>query len=146
MLRRMKALGVDQATLVQCWKSEGRVHLEMCLAVWHCSISLQQQKCLQRCQRVAIAAIVGHWMPSRTQQLGEHGLERLSDRRDSICRRFALRTANKSCHKDIFTLAPAGLQRPGKQELKYQEPRARTAAYRKSAVPYLTRLLNNTAS
>ena len=29
------------------------------------------------------------------------------------------------------------------RSLRYREPRARTATYRKSAVPYLTRLLNN---
>ena len=147
VLRRMKALGVDQATLIHYWKAEGRIHLEMGCALWHSSINLQQRRALRRCQRLAMAAILGHWLPSLTQQLGELGLERLDLRRDKICGRFAMRTATKSRHRDIFTLAPAGLQRPGKQGLKYREPRARTAAYRKSAVPYLTRLLNsNTVS
>ena len=90
---------------------------------------------------MAMAAIVGHWHPYLTQQLGELGLEDLDLRREKIC--FAMHTATKSCHRDIFTLAPAGLQRTSKQGLKYREPNARTAAYRKSAVPYLTRLLNS---
>ena len=32
VLRQMRALGVDRLTLVQFWKAEGRVHLEMACA------------------------------------------------------------------------------------------------------------------
>ena len=37
-IRRMKALGVREAALVQFWKSEGRVHLEYACPVWHSSL------------------------------------------------------------------------------------------------------------
>ena len=143
VLRRMKALGVDKKTLVQYWKSEGRVHLEMACPVWHSSITLAQSRSLERSQRVAMAAIAGQWAPSLTNQLAELGLERLSSRRDTLCARFAVATATKSRHKDIFTPAYNNSLRPGKHSLKYRVPWARTAAYRKSAVPYLTRLLNS---
>ena len=58
-LRRMKALGVDVKTLVEFWKSEGRIHMEMGCPVWHSSLTLAQERLLERCQRVAMAAIVG---------------------------------------------------------------------------------------
>ena len=90
-----------------------------------------------------MAAMVGHWAPSLTNQLAELGLQRLSDRRDSLCARFALATATKSRHKDIFTPAQTNSLRPGKHSLKYRQPWARTVAYRKLAVPYMTRLLNS---
>ena len=143
VLRRMRALGVNIQTLAQYWKSEGRIHLEMCTPVWHNSITLSQRNSLARAQRVAMAAMVGRWAPSHSDQLGELGLESLVLRRDQICARFARSTATRSRHQDIFSLAPAGPERPGKQSVKYLEPRARTAAYRKSAVPYLTRVLNS---
>ena len=60
VLRRMKALGVDKWTLVEYWKSEGRVHLEMACPVWHSSLTLAQSRSLKRCQRVAMVAIAGH--------------------------------------------------------------------------------------
>ena len=135
VLRRMKALGVDKRTLVQYWKCEGRAHLEMVCPVWHSSITLAQSKSPERCQRVAMAAIAGLWAPSLTDQLAELSLQRLSSRRDTLCPRLAVATATRSRHKDIFPL------RPGKHSLKYRGPWARTAAYRKSTVPYLTRLL-----
>ena len=143
VLRRMRALGVDKRTLVEYWKSEGRVHLEMACPVWHSSLTLAQSRSLERCQRVAMAAIVGHWAPSLTDQLLDLGLERLDARRVRICRRFAQTTATKSRHKDIFTVASINRPRPGKVSRQFLEPIARTAIYRKSAVPYLTRLLNS---
>ena len=143
VLRRMRSLGVDKKTLVSFWKSEGRVHLEMAALVWHSSLTLAESKSLERCQRVAMAAIVGYWAPSLTSQLAELVLERLADRREKLCARFAAATATKSRHKDIFQVAQINHPRPGKRSLIYREPRARTVTYRKSAVPYLTRLLNN---
>ena len=63
VIRRMRALGVDKWTLVEYWKTEGRVHLEMACPVWHSSLTLAQARSLERCQRVAMAAMVGHWAP-----------------------------------------------------------------------------------
>ena len=143
ILRRMRTLGVDKRTLVDFWKSEGRVHLEMAVPVWHSSLTRALRRSLDRCQRVAMAAIVGYWAPSLTEQLSELGLQRLGDRRDKICATFAVATATKSRHRDIFKVANINHPRAGKRSHKYAEPRARTAFYQKSAVPYLTRILNN---
>ena len=48
VLRRMKSLGVDQDTLVNYWKAEGRVHLEMACPVWHSGLTLGQSRDLDR--------------------------------------------------------------------------------------------------
>ena len=143
VLRRMRALGVDRATMVEFWKSEGRVHLEMACPVWHSSLTLAQSRSLERCQRVAMAAIVGHWAPSLTDQLLDLGLQRLDVRRAQICVRFAQTTITKSRHKDMFTVASINLPRAKKVSRQFVEPIARTTMYRKSSVPYLTRLLNS---
>ena len=73
----------DRKKLVDYWISEGRVHLEMAAPVWHSSLTVSQRRSLNSCQRVTMAAIVGHSTPSLTQQLFKLGLERPSDRRDS---------------------------------------------------------------
>ena len=143
VLKRMRSLGVDQTTLVEYWKAEGRVHMEMACPVWHSGLTLAQARSLERCQRVAMAAIVGHWALSLTEQLLDLGLERLDARRTQLCRKFARSTATKSCHKDIFTLAANNHPRRAKTTQKFVEPLARTTLYRKLAVPYLTRLLNS---
>ena len=136
-LRRMRALGVPQDTLVEYWKAEGRVRLEYGCPVWHSSLTIAQSHSLDRAQRAAMAAITGRWEPSHTRQLEDLGLERLSARRTKMCRAFAQRTATNSRHKDMFTPV-ASARRIG----TYREILARTDTYYKSALPYLTRLLN----
>ena len=146
-LRRMKALGVDIPTLTQYWRTEGRVHLEYQAPLWHSSLTLAQSRTLARAQRVAMAAITGRWhpRPSHSDQLTELALEPLDVRRTRLCRRFAERTATRSRHTDMSSLEAAGVtvttRRAGRG--LYREPRCRTASYYKSAVPYLSRLLNS---
>ena len=143
VIRRMRALGVDQETLVSYWKSEGRVQMEQNCAVWHSGLSSAQSQALDRAQRVAMVAITGRWEPSLTLQLEDLQLERLKPRREKLCRTFAKRTAEDSRHMDIFSRTGAP-RRNGKQTRLYREPKAQTVTYYNSAVPYLTRLLNST--
>ena len=140
-IRRMKTLGVSEDKLTEFWKSEGRVHLKYACPVWHSSLTVAQSSSLDRAQRVAMAAITGRWEPSHTQQLLDLGLDRLGPRRDLLCKRFAERTARDSRHQDLFNPVLSNT-RMGTQGTRYAEIRARTATYYKSAVPYLTRLLN----
>ena len=137
-------MGVPQHSLVHYWKSEGRVHLDYGCPVWHSGLTVSQSHSLDRAQRVAMAAITGRWEQSHTSQLDDLGLERLSARRVRLCERFARRTAEKSRHQDMFQPVPN--PRPVRQAVKrpvYMEKWARTAAYRRSPLPYLTRLLNS---
>ena len=141
VLRRMRALGVDQRTLVAYWKAEGRVHLELACPVWHPGLTTSQSRDLDRAQRVAMAAITGRWEPSHSQQLLQLGLEPLGPRRVKLCRTFAKRTAENSRHMDLFI--PTGARtRKGKKTKTYRETSSRTETHFKSPVPYLTRLLN----
>ena len=52
-----------------------------------------------------MAAITGRWQPSHSQQLEELSLEPLDTRRTRLCQRFAVWTATKSRHTDIFSPA-----------------------------------------
>ena len=141
-IRRMKALGVDTPTLTQFWRTEGRVHLEYQAPLWHSSITVAQSRDLARAQRVAMAAITGRWHPSHSSQLEELSLQPLDTRRTRLCRLFAERTATKSRHKDIFSPVAGGRTSRSAARGLFREPLCRTASYYKSAVPYLTRLLN----
>ena len=145
VIRRMKSVGVSQATLVKYWVAEGRSALEMCAPVWHSGLTAAQSRALARVQRVAMAAITSVWGASHTEHLMSLALQPLAERRVELCLRFAKRTAEKSRHSDRFQRVEK--PRPARQAAKkpgYTEKRARTAAYRRSPLPYLTRLLNTT--
>ena len=138
-LRRMKQLGVDNATLATFWKSEGRVHLEANCPVWAGAITQRQSRALTRVQRKAVATITEKEYSRGRVELN---LEVLPDRRLKLAQKFAEKTVKKSRHKDTFEKLPNPPNtRRGKNIWK--EPISRTTRHKKSPVPFLTRLLNN---
>ena len=144
LLRRMKKLGVDEATIACFWKAEGLCHLEYCSPVWSGALTKQQKQDLARVHRRAVAAITGfstkgEEFVANCQRLG---LENdLSARRLRLAKKFAKRTAENSRHMDLFKRLenPPVTRRSGKL---YREPPCRTHRHLQSARPYLTRLLN----
>ena len=103
LLRRLKQLGVDDQTIANYWKSEGRVHLENCVPVWAGGLSVAQERDLQRVQVRAVAAITGG-REEYTAACRRLGLEPdLGKRRLKLCQVFAQKTATKSRHQDLFT-------------------------------------------
>ena len=108
----------------------------------HSGLTVSQARDLDRAQRMAMAAITGRWEPSHSGQLLQLGLEPLQLRREKICRSFAERTVKDSRHKDLFQ-ETGFLPRKGKLTKVYRAPVSRTVAHFKSALPYLTRILNS---
>ena len=138
-LRRMKQLGVDETTLTDFWKSEGRVHLEANCPVWAGAITKRQCRALTRVQRKAVAAITQKDYHKACEDLK---LEMLPERRSMISKKFAEKTVKKSRHQDIFELLPnPPTTRRGKK--RWKVPISHTRRHQKSPVPYLTSLLNN---
>ena len=140
ILRRLKAFRLPPATLVKFWAAEGRIHFEMSSALWHGALSVAQSRSLEKVQRLALGTI-SSWSLTYKEQLENLGLERLDLRRTKLSITFAKRTALKSRHQDQFSPAPNVHNTRGTGR-DYIEPKARTTAYRMSAVPALTRLLN----
>ena len=104
LLRRMKQLGIDEATITNYWKSEGRCHLEFCAPVWSGGITVAQARDLARVQRRAVAAITGSWREDYAAACSRLGIEEdLGSRRLQMCRTFAHKTATNSRHQDLFT-------------------------------------------
>ena len=142
ILRRMKQLGVGEATLADYWAKEGRSLLELAVPLWHSGLSVRQTAAIERCQRVAVAAIGLSGWRDYDGSLARLGLCRLAARREKLCRTFALRTVAKSRHADIFPRRDHGYntRRAGGT---FEEDACRTQRRFKSARPYLARLLNH---
>ena len=142
LLRRMKQLGIDETTITNYWKTEGRCHLEFCAPVWSSAITVAQARDLLRVQKRAVAAITGSWREDYVTACSRLGIEAdLGVRRHNLCKTFAQRTATNSRHQDLFVRLenPPNTRGGGKI---WREPRCKTRRHLQSARPYLTRLLN----
>ena len=142
LLRRMKQLGIDEPSITNYWRSEGLVHLENCAPVWSGGLTKGQERALQTVARRAVAAITGRTREDYADSCRRLGLEPdLAARRLQLCRRFALRTATRSRHQDLFTkLENPHITRGGGKV--WRETPCRTRRHLHSALPHLTRLLN----
>ena len=141
VLRRMKQMGVGEKTLTDYWAKEGRAVLELAVPSWHSGLTGRQTAAIERCQRVAVAAISNCGWQDYDATLARLGLCRLAERREKLCRTFATRTVAKSRHADIFPRREHGhnTRRGGNA---FREDICRIQRRHKSARPYLARLLN----
>ena len=141
VLRRMKKLGLDEKTICNFWKAEGRVHLEAAAVAWTSSLTMQQSRHLQRVEHRAVAAFseIREDPKISCQRLG---LQPLAERRQKLALKFARRTISKSRHGDLFTKLESPHEGRGGLKREWREPPCRTRRHLKSALPYMTRLLN----
>ena len=138
LLRRMKQLGLDPATVLKYWVSECRPLLEFSCPLWTGSISKQQSRTLESVQKSALAIAFNDRNLSYRGALVRAGLPRLDSRRLDLSRTWGLRAARQ--HGQTFFKQNTNNTRGAKPFL---EPFCRTTKRRNSAIPFITRLLNN---
>ena len=117
------------------------LHLEAAPAVWTSGLTVQQSRKLQRVQNRAIAAFSSRREDPMISAL-RLKLEPLEARRRKLALKFAQKTVKKSRHSDIFSKLENPHQGRGAIRREWREPPCKTRRHLKSAVPYLTRLLN----
>ena len=145
MLRRMKKMGLDGQSICNFWKAEGRVHLEPASAVWTSGLTVQQSRKLQRVQNRAVAAFSDKREDPKISAL-RLKLEPLDARRQKLALKFAQKTVKTSRHNDMFTKLENPHTSRGGGKREWREPPCKTRRHLKSALPYLTRLLNGEKS
>ena len=70
------------------------------------------------------------------------GLVTLDKRREILTGKFAIQSFKSERHNDMFTKKVFG-RAPGRYESIVHEKQCKTERYYKSAVPYMSRMLNN---
>ena len=142
-MRRIKFLGLDEFTLLDFYMKEVRVHLELAVPVWHSGLTKRLIADIERVQRVAMGIILGQYEFHYSQGCTMLGLKPLFVRREELCKRFAVNTANPdSKHSDLFQLEKFGSSHETRAKNKYREHIGSTGRFFNSPLPYLTRLLN----
>ena len=144
-LRRMKKLDLDYLTLTDFYMKEVRVHLELAVPVWHSGLSQKLSRDIERVQKIAINIILGDHSLPYEQSCTKLGLKPLYIRRSQLCEKFAVKTALKSRHKDLFQIKNSvnNTHDTRNKKNKYSEHMCRTQRFYNSPLPYLTRMLNH---
>ena len=119
--------------------------LEQSCQVWHSSLSLENSLDLERVQKNALKIILQENYVNYSNALLLTGLQALSERRATLCLRFA-----KSCVKNEQTkhMFPLNTNRKAydvntRHLEKYEVIYANTERLRSSAIPYMQHLLNS---
>ena len=146
MLTNLKYAGVNIEDLLHNYKQFVRVMLEYCSVVWHSSLTEQQSRSLERCQSVCLRVILGDNFISYEAALEITGLQKLSERRQSRCLGYGLKSVKHPENKRFFPENPnLNLTLSARQREPYVVNLARTKIYQQSAIPYIQKLLNKNA-
>ena len=154
-LHRLKQFGLSKEELVKGWKSMIRPITEYAAPLWHSGLTEADIKKLEKLQKRALGIILGtNYIDNKryytfenkhlnyNEALEKTGLVSLAMRRETLTGKFALDAFKNERHNDIFT-KKVFERTAGRYEPKVQEKHCATERYYKSAVPYMSRMLNS---
>ena len=127
--------------LLQVYKTFVRSKLEYGCVVWHSSLSEKNKKDLERVQKCAFKIILKLDYESYEHALRELKMDSLDDRRRKLCLRFA-ENCLKSRTRNMFPLNQSNHIMEKRSKEKFKDVRCNTERFRKSALPYMRKILN----
>ena len=134
----MVKLGLDIYQMFDVYCKEVRSILELAVPVWHPGLTKKNTDDIERIQRVAFKIILQNQYRSYSVACRASSTLALEERRENLS--FA-RNFLKSKHP-FFKRVKSSVNTRSKKNL-VQEYRCRTSRYKKSSLPYLSKLLNN---
>ena len=142
MLHKFAKFTRNKAHLIHIFKSQVRGVLEYCSTVWHSSLTKDDCDDIERVQKAAMRLIMGNRYQGYKQALEHMKLDSLKERRDKMALSFAKKSLKLDTFSKFFPLNKAKHLMTKRNPEKYVVNCAKTERYRRSAVPFLQRLLN----
>ena len=115
---------------------------EQSAVVWHSGLTIKNRKDLERIQKAAVKVILGKKYTSYKSALKELNLDTLNDRRKKLCLKFAKKSLQNEKVKSMFSLSKSKHHMKMRKQQKFHEKTSKTSRYNNSAIPYMTRILN----
>ena len=122
-----------------------RSKLEQSAVVWHSSLTEKNRADLERVQKSAMKIILKGSYRNYQEALEMLKLESLDNRRTRLCLKFAKNCLKHEKMKMLFPLANQNHHMKRRLTEKFKVHYAKTERYRKSAIPYMQKLLNDDA-
>ena len=154
LINKLKYFGLQKEELITAWTSILRPLVEYAAPLWHSGLTNCDNHKIEMLQKHVLAIILGtvyvdfrkHYkvgddILSYNEALQVIGLNTLNDRREVLTRKFAFDLVESQKHSDLFEINQNNYMAT-RNRLHYKEPKYHTDRYFKSAIPYMTRLLN----
>ena len=119
-----------------------RSKLEQSAVLWHSSITKKCSEKLERVQKSALRVILGTEYVNYTNALDVLKLQSLEERRKSLCLKFAKKCQTVDKLKSMFPKKQNLHVMPKRYNQKFVVKDAWTERHRRSAIPFMQRLLN----
>ena len=144
MLTKLKYVGVSTTDLLDICVLFIRSLTEYCSVAFHSSLTVTQATDIERIQKTCLKVILGESYVSYPAALEMCGLTSLYDRREKRCIDFSTRSLKHPVNRRLFPLNNNILNgaKPIRDREIFSVNFARTEQYRKSAIPYCQRKLN----
>ena len=142
MIRKLCQFSVPITDLSHIYILYVRSLLEFNCCVWNFDLTLAEEYDIERVQRVACKIILQESYQTYDNALDILNLEYLTDRRNSLCLKFAKRCLKYDKSKDMFPLNETNTSNTRSHE-KFKVNHAKTNRLKYSAIPQMQRLLNS---
>ena len=140
-ITRFKRLEASQEKLITLYILKVRSVLMFGAVTFHSSLTQELSRKLELHQKKALAIILGSQYKSYNNALLLTALPRLDTLREEQCINWALKAQVHPKHSDMFPLTQTDVNTRYKK--KFQEYFCRSSKYFNSAIPYMTRKLND---
>ena len=144
ILVKLYEFNVPQSDLINIYILFIRSVLEQSCVVWNSAITKEEVTDLERVQKTCLRMILKQRYTSYEEALKIVNLETLSDRREKLCLQFAEKCLMSEKTKGMFPLHQSShdMAKNIRHHEKYHVQHANTDRLKKSAIPYMQRLLN----
>ena len=141
MLRRLKQMGANNQILLDTYYKQIRSVLEFACVVWNSGLTQENIHEIERVQKSVLGVILGSNYRTYEEACLELNVKTLTERRKELSVKFGKKASSHPVHKSWFVKNPEeNITRTKKPT--YKPACTRTDRFRKSAIPYLTTLLN----
>ena len=141
MLRRLKHTGASRRMLIDTYNKQIRTIIEFGALVWNAGLTLENISQIERVQKSAQCYILGSSYRSYEEACEELDMKTLAVRRKELSIKFAKKASKHPIHQTWFLKNPTDTTTRTKKPT-FKPACTRTDRFRKSAIPYLTNLLN----
>ena len=143
LLFRAASFTSNQQDLKKIYLTFIRSILEQSAVVWHSSLTLRNKNSLERVQKCAVKVILGEKYSSYENGLVKLNIQKLENRREELCLRFARNSLKNKKVMNMFPKNSSTHEMKKRKTKKFKLKLPKTKRYKNSAIPFMINLLNN---